>query len=233
MPSKASPLAAFNPAPPVVFVSPHLDDVVHSCAYFLARNPGVTVLTVCAGARDGPASPWDRATTAAASAPEAIAIRRREDEAALRTLSAAPVWLELADGLYSRLEPADIRPKLQETLRNLSPRAVIAPLGVKHPDHIAVSDACLDIVADLRTTWFLYEEIPYAQEFPELAAGRRALVEERFPGATALDPIRGDAEEKAAAMDLYASQVHVLREVIQTFDSSMSVPEQYWALAPS
>jgi LmbE family N-acetylglucosaminyl deacetylase len=223
---------AFAPEPPVLFVSPHLDDVVHSCAHFLERNPAATVVTVFAGAPQVPASRWDRGTTGEAWAPSAVGRRRDEDAAALAELGATPVWLPLADGLYGPPDPAEVRTELGQALSQLGPSSVVAPLGIRHPDHVAVSDACLALANSIGATWYLYQEVPYAQEWPELASQRLTEVSDRVEHLVPLRPVPADdPATKAWAMDHYGSQVPALRRFVKAFDISMGAAERYWRVA--
>jgi LmbE family N-acetylglucosaminyl deacetylase len=221
----------FAPGSPLVLVSPHLDDVVHSCAHFLARGPAATVVTVFAGALPVPASRRDGATTGEDWAPAAVERRRQEDAAALSALGASPVWLPLVDRLYADHDGGRLRAELAGALSDLRPAAVVAPLGIRHPDHIVVSDVCVELAGRGGARWYLYQDMPYAQEWPERARERLAEVTGRVRGLTALRPVPADdPATKTRLMDLYASQVPALRQLIGTFDSSMGAEERYWRL---
>jgi LmbE family N-acetylglucosaminyl deacetylase len=221
----------FAPEPPVVLVSPHLDDVVHSCAHFLIRHPGATVVTMFAGALPVPASRWDRATTGEEWAPAAVGRRRQEDAVALADLDASPVWLTLADGLYADHDRDRMRTELADALADLRPSAVVAPLGIRHPDHVVVSDVCLDVAARSGARWYLYQDMPYAQEWPDTARDRLSEVTDRIRGLTELRTVPADDPAlKARLMDHYSSQVPALRRLIGTFDSSMGAAERYWSV---
>jgi LmbE family N-acetylglucosaminyl deacetylase len=223
----------FAPESPLVLISPHLDDVVHSCAHFLARRPGATVVTVFAGANPVPASRWDRATTGEEWAPAAVERRRHEDAAALSALDAAPVWLPLVDGLYGDPDRERLRAELAGALSELRPSAVVAPLGIRHPDHVVASDVCLELAGRGGARWYLYEDMPYAQEWPDERRERLSEVTGRVRGLTELRPVSADDPAvKARLMEHYASQVPALRRLIGTFDRSMGEAERYWCVDP-
>jgi LmbE family N-acetylglucosaminyl deacetylase len=224
-------LHEFAPESPLVLVSPHLDDVVHSCSHFLARRPAATVVTVFAGARPVPASRWDRATTGEEWAPAAVERRRQEDAAALSALGASPVWLPLVDRLYAEHDRDRMRTELADVLSAVRPTAVVAPLGIRHPDHIVVSDVCLELAGRGGSRWYLYQDMPYAQEWPERAQERLSDVTGRVRSLTALRPVPADDPAiKARLMNHYSSQVPALRRLIGTFDSSMGAAERYWCV---
>lgn len=155
----------------VLFISPHLDDVVFSCAARILREVGagakVTVATVFSHARPRSES-WGE-----------YVMRREEDRHALRLLGAKPVWLGLFDApcrnpfynsfrrIILETAPGDsenvqiIRTKINQLLSELTPDALYLPLGVgTHIDHRLVFAAC----SSLATTCprYYYEDLPYA-----------------------------------------------------------------------
>jgi LmbE family N-acetylglucosaminyl deacetylase len=96
---------------PFIFISTHLDDVALSCGglvWDLAREGGrVEIWTVMAG--DPPEAPYSTFAEEnhqrwGKSGREAIAMRRAEDRAACRVLSATPRHLDFHDVIY-RLDP--------------------------------------------------------------------------------------------------------------------------------
>lgn len=155
----------------VLFISPHLDDVVFSCAARIVREVGagakVTVATVFSHARPRSES-WGE-----------YVMRREEDRQALRLLGAKPVWLGLFDApsrnpfynsfrrIILETAPGDIdhvlavRTKISQLLNELTPDAFYLPLGVgAHIDHRLVFVAA----SSLATTCpcYFYEDLPYA-----------------------------------------------------------------------
>ena len=228
----------FAPRSPVCFISTHLDDVVLSCSHFLAQHPGAVVATVCAGAPDGPAGLWDRLTTGHASARQALSQRRDEDAEALRRLGASPMWLELFDGQYqsSPLGPLDQRDRgpiaaaVADVLDRLVPAAVVAPVGLFHPDHIAVSDACLLLARERPEDYYLYVDMPYARVLPLKLDERLRQLDVAVHELAPFQPV--DPAEKRRAVDAYTSQLRWVRGAAAgSFEPSMTDCERYWRVA--
>ena len=130
----------------ILFISPHLDDAVFSCAVRILREvesgSSVIVATVFRRGR-GPASTLRE-----------YAERREEDRRALALLGAKPLWLGLSDApsrnpfynTFSRIvlgtASADVdhiqivRTRIKGLLDELKPDAIYLPLGVgTHIDH--------------------------------------------------------------------------------------------------
>jgi len=136
----------------VTIISPHLDDAVFSCGMVIADSPGTHVITIFAGAPppDTPAPAWDR-DAGFASARQAVEARREEDRRALAVLGAEAIWLDYWDGQYGRhYRPADIASGIRRVLRIQSDGLVLAPLGLFHPDHVLVHEACRLLMEEMR-----------------------------------------------------------------------------------
>jgi LmbE family N-acetylglucosaminyl deacetylase len=152
-----------------LFLSPHLDDAILSCAgrigRHVARGERVVLLTAFSHADPDDAAGW--------------AARRREDQAAAARLGAEPRWLGMPDApfrdpLYASFDfdvlggphaPGDaawrgrLAARLRQELESLRPAAVYAPLGVgDHVDHRLVFEAAAGLHPGLRC----YEDHPYA-----------------------------------------------------------------------
>jgi LmbE family N-acetylglucosaminyl deacetylase len=152
-----------------LFLSPHLDDAVLSCAgriqRHVARGERVVLLTVFSHADSDDASGW--------------AARRREDERAASLLGAEPRWLGMVDApfrdaAYAGFDfdvlsgphaPGDdvwrerVADRLREEIEALRPTTIYAPLGVgDHVDHRLVFEAA----AALHPAPRFYEDHPYA-----------------------------------------------------------------------
>lgn len=224
-------MSDFVPTAPICFISTHLDDVALSCSHFVAAHPGVVVITVFAGAPDGAAGAWDRFTTGRESAHEALSMRREEDSDALGRLGAVPVWLELLDGQYEADKDRDRRPIIDEVARALDalgPGAVVAPMGLFHPDHIAVADACLLLALERAEEFYLYLDMPYAQAFPARVAERLDRLALRVEELTPFEPV--DPAAKQRAVGAYGSQMRLVKGVAG-FEASMTDSERYWRVA--
>lgn len=155
----------------ILFISPHLDDAVFSCAVRILREveagSSVVVATVFSRGR-GPASTLRE-----------YAARRQEDRRALALLGAKPLWIGLLDApsrnpfynSFSRIvlgtAPADVdhiqivRTRIKGLLDDLKPEAVYLPLGVgTHIDHRLVFAAGAGLPVPCQR--FYYEDQPYA-----------------------------------------------------------------------
>ena len=213
---------ASTPAGPrtgtLVVVSPHLDDAVLSCAGLLAARPGARVVTTYTA---GPPSwagltDWDR-SCGFRPGDDVMAVRKREDLAALAVLAAAPVWLDVVEGQYA--EGADLGEVARRLGRGIEaldpePSVVAVPLGVGHPDHVRVSDAMLALHEQgvLRgASWLVYGDLPYAGRSPDLVAARTAALAARglrLEPHEATDPV--DTALKTAAVGRYRTQIRPL-----------------------
>jgi len=214
----------------MLVISPHLDDAVLSCGRLLAAHPGSTVLTVFAGAppEARQLTEWDR-RCGFAGAGEAIAARRREDEAALALLGATPHWLDFCDGQYHCTPNFDeLITALEAAMLDLLPDVVLYPLGLDHPDHVLVHDACAAALRALTGALaFAYEDVPYRARRGQLQQRLSALAS----GGLCATPARLHADGadalKVQAVRAYASQLagfdpHELEDA--------ALPERYWRI---
>jgi len=237
-PASTPPAPDFAPKGQVCFISTHLDDVVLSCGHFLAQNPGAVVVTVCAGAPEGPSGAWDRLTTGQASAPAALAQRRQEDVEALRLLGATPLWLDLYDGQYDwgelrsvrRQGPRSIADEVGRALARIGASTVVAPVGLFHRDHVTVSDSCLLLAGDRAEDFYLYVDMPYAQMRPAKLEQRLDRLGVAGGELTPVDPV--DPADKHRAAAAYTSQLRWVKgSSAGCFERSMSEAERYWRVA--
>ncbi|MCX4245033.1 PIG-L deacetylase family protein [Paraliomyxa miuraensis] len=168
-----------------LFLSPHLDDAILSCAgriqRHVARGDRVVLLTVFSHADPDDVAGW--------------AARRREDEAAAARLHAQARWLGLPDApfrdpsyvdfdaLTGDHAPGDatwrerLAARLCEHLDAERPAALYVPLGVgDHVDHRLTHEAAALALAEREPqdspALYHYEDVPYAMV---LHATRRRL----------------------------------------------------------
>ncbi len=243
-----------------VFLSPHLDDAALSCGALVHQlaqaGESVLVVTVFAGSprfdgADGSAARSDyiaalhRRWGAGADAP---ALRRAEDEAALRILGADACHLSYLDCIYRRhpvtdeflycsdddilgeVHPAElfIVGELGRVLRELvgvSERATIfSPISAgHHVDHqIVVAAAVALQVAGHRVAF--YEDYPYAESPTELAVAKRRVGGKRWRhDVWSLRP--EDLAAQTAAVLCYRSQLSTF------FGDETQVAERLYAYA--
>ena len=230
----------------VAVVSPHFDDAALGAAHLLGSYPGSTVITVMAGRPPSypeDATDWD-ACGGFVAGDDVVATRREEDLAALQTLAASHVWLEVADHQYlakeQRQSPEEVAPALKAAIEQLEPTAVFLPMGIANPDHVVTHEAGLiarsELVAGDRggaPAWFCYEDHGY-KHIPGMLAWRVAkLFKSGLWPTPAIVPIEPDMALKRRAINCYKSQIpplerdHALSERLDG-----NVPEQYWRIAP-
>lgn len=237
---------------PVVVLSPHLDDAVLS-AWDVLRS-GAQVVVVFAGipaeGTTGQFDPIFGATDSAALVRE----RRAEDLDALGRVGIVPTHLDHLDDQY-RIAPIDAA-VLVESIGSATAgaSALVAPAGIgRHPDHVAVRDAAIEVAGAAGIDLWLYADLPYATNLgwpswvtgeepdPRLvpdAAWARVLREvapadELEPMAVRFDEAERDA--KLAAARCYASQWPALeggpnRRISNPVIASFEVR---WRLRPS
>lgn len=223
---------------PVVIVSPHLDDAVLSCSEILATYPGTRVISVLAGAPQSPHRGYNSRTTGRDYAPDAVALRREEDRAALAVVDAAPIWLDLLDKDYESFRPAgdygsQVEEALESVLNDLHVRTVVIPLGLWHDDHVLVAEACLDVVLARGLAVIVYLDLPYGLALPQLISER--LGELRRHGTVEEVAFEGAARvDKRALMRHYRSQYkETRRNARRAFARTMRGGERYWRLTGS
>ena len=168
-----------------VYFSPHLDDVVLSCAGRIARQTAagerVLVVTIFAGSRAHAAAAHPRSQLWAAF--QDVAARRREDRRALQTLAADYRWLDFPDALQrhpryasvtritaplprreSALQRA-VAASIAEVSRQYPAARLYFPLGIgNHVDHQLVAAVGLDrqqVDSPRPRGTLFYEDTPY------------------------------------------------------------------------
>lgn len=223
-------------------VSPHLDDAALSCSLLLAANPGSYVTTVFAGGPPSvrPLTPWDRRARYFPEGADVVGVRRGEDISASALLRAMPIHLMYWDGQYRNesygyqgLADAELAEAITAELLSRQPQAPadywVVPLGLGHPDHRLVAEACLMLAEREAGEFYLYEELPYASEFKsEVVSRNRHLAKRGF--VLKEDPtldIADDSSLKSAAIRCHASQRRLLRRRVRWARRS---PERVWKM---
>lgn len=154
----------------LVVFSPHLDDAVFSSGALIAKHQ-TRVISICAGipAEDVPPGDFD-VMAGFRTAADAIRQRRVEDVQAAAILGCEMVHMDCAEDQYDRKpdRPDRVRKTVAAAFRSVHASDIlIAPLGLRHPDHELVRDAFCDLVAEIDCTAWLYEELPYRALWPE------------------------------------------------------------------
>ena len=216
---------------PLVVVSPHLDDAVLSCGDLLARHPGSTVITVFAGqpATYPALTRWD-ASAGFVEGDDVVALRRREDALALSLLDARPHWLDFVDTQYGASPDLEaVATELRRAIAATGLTAVIAPLGLYHPDHQMTSNAALTVASELPgVALLLYEDAIYRPK-PGYVARRLAMLRDAGWLLTGPSSIASTPQKRSAAK-AYASQLRALSAPGHPgFDDAFE-PERYWRI---
>jgi len=191
----------------------------------VAANRGALVVTVAAG-RPGPheLTDWDRRCGFGPD-DDVMGARRLEDESALQHLGATPRWLDFLDRQYadwSSPDPIEVAEAIRELVRDAG--LVASPLGLTHPDHVAVAAACFDVARTHSSVrWIVYEDAIYRAKDGESEAAVAGL---RNDGLV-LNPIEfPPASLKRVAIESYTTQLRGLGDLVQ----DAYLPERYWEL---
>ncbi len=218
-----------------IYLSPHYDDVVYSCGGTLEVQVSVglrpLVITIFGGAPPqgvelSPLALQIQREMGANEDPAAlVAMRQKEDAAALDYLHADYLWLDYPDAIYrgsppyysqydellgGNVHPADIAIDKQlaqdlVALHERLPDAVwYAPLGVgRHVDHQIVTSAA-DRLIQRGANVKLYEDFPYVLREGALE-GRLQELGGRFNAA--LVEMSEMLHLRQEAAEMYASQI--------------------------
>jgi LmbE family N-acetylglucosaminyl deacetylase len=199
-----------------IYISPHLDDAVYSCAGRIAqqRRAGKRVLVVTMFG-DGARDPVSQMTGRFAD----FQARREEDRAALTRLDADYAWFNHPDLVFRRPTPSSLlnmifpflkvpasalHREMSDELRALCARKLAEggrvwfPFAVGfHPDHRIVFDVGHALHAEGVLDIEFYEDVPYALA-PVLVALRL-----RYLGVPARAPLLRSASELNNALFRY------------------------------
>jgi LmbE family N-acetylglucosaminyl deacetylase len=197
---------------PLVVLSAHPDDAILSAGQVIGSWPGAHVVTVCSHAPETPMSTDYDQRSGFSSARQAAYCRRREDRAACAVLGASPVHLGMVDGQYGTpLKPSVVAAQLVPVLVTIQPRVIVCPMGLVHPDHIAVAEACrLLFHSDVPAEVWLYEDQPSRVLYPlSVLDGMNAWETAGFK--LTLDFLgTSDLDRKEEAVRCYRSQLWAL-----------------------
>jgi len=230
---------------PLTIISPHLDDAVFSCGSLLAASRQATVVTVFAGLPDA-SLPAPARDTAAGFATGRIAMsaRRNEDIRALGALGAQPVWLDFLEQQYGRrYEAVDIAVRLGRVLAMQRGGTIVAPMGLRHADHMLVNAACMlvreaafvelpeTVPADTAPApefrWIFYEEAVHRRLPGAVQSRLSGWWQEGLLASPVHMPIGVFTAQKARAVEAYESQLPLFSPA-QLAD--VCAPERYWTL---
>lgn len=222
----------------LLVISPHLDDAVLSCGALLLAHPGATVATLFAASPDAYTDPLNEHDTDCGFQPgdDTMAVRRDEDVRAMDLLGVTPRWLALCQNSHAgRADPIAIPPgavdAIVETVADVRPSCVVAPLGLVHVDHQACHAAAL-AARDLAgvVPWLWYSDLPYVFVPRVLASRFRTLHKQGFAASPACPSVSRDFDAKWSAFGEYTTQVAVLERLWRLRERLERAGEQYWTL---
>lgn len=205
----------------VLVVSTHLDDAILSAGQFIAgRSGNVDVLTVFSGIpmEKGLLTAYDK-KNGFKNSKDAMVVRRQEDTEACLLLNARPIYTEYLDSQYTEDATFDWVADLLELITMHKYEMVLAPLGLKHPDHILVANSVS--MLGLSNLYF-YEDLPHRVTHPELVFERL----DHF-GLKRNKPVfigDGPIADKVRALWCYRSQMR--RGDLNPYN--LYVPERFW-----
>lgn len=188
----------------VLVISSHLDDAVLSAGQFMAgRNGDVDCLTVFSGipmAKDL-LTDYDKAC-GFDSSKDAMVVRQQEDTEACALLNAEPIYTDRLDSQYQTGGDYEGLGKwLKKFIKADDYEMVIGPLGLRHPDHVELSDILLSLKLK---RLYLYEDLPHRVTNPELVWKRL----KEIPNAKLKFIGDGDIATKVRALWCYKSQMN-------------------------
>ena len=226
----------------ILAISPHLDDAVLGMGAVLAAASFPVVVTIFAGdpGGDTPASAWDRGLARTAS--EVIAVRRHEDECALRSLGAHAVHCGFLEAPYrSRLRCHEtdgtleifslLRREIVGLIAVYRPVTLVVPLGLGHVDHQLASAAAISAwITDRTCGLWVYAEQPYADY--DRARTHRRIHELRASAVPARQTaaVAHAIAAKQQAVMAYRSQLEPLQRAFHGWDAMKAVTELLWEL---
>lgn len=213
----------------ILIISPHLDDAVLGAGQLMAGRPNCDVLTLFSGVPidEMLLTPYDRKSGFIRSH-QAMMKRREEDNQALAILQANPIHTDFLDSQYTKGRTEQIENDMNishfiaKTIEKNDYEFVVAPLGLRHPDHEFASDLVVELMTDYNIPLYLYEDIPARVQYPEIVPRRL-----KFVNAKELTFIGdGPVADKIRALWCYKSQIN-------TGDLNpyhLFVPERFWKI---
>lgn len=185
-------------------IGAHLDDAILSAGQFIAGRPNCDVLTVFSGIPMVSAefvTDYDKSCGFQTSK-DAMVTRQQEDREACAILDAHPYHTRRLDSQYIKGgDYSKLMKELRDFIEARDYEMVIAPLGLRHPDHVKLADTVLALHLP---NAYLYEDLPHRVTHPEFVFERL----HQLPPAARLTFIGdGNIADKVRALFCYRSQI--------------------------
>lgn len=216
-----------------LLISPHFDDAVLSAGQYMAgMKTRCDVLTVFSeipkGSKDF-VTPYDESCGFKTSE-DAMVVRITEDKEALAILGAGSKHLKLLDSQYEGgSNKEDILAALKGFVAQHGKEydMVLAPLGLRHPDHVNVSWAANTVFGLSKShDFYMWEDLPHRVTHPEEVQERLELIRTlQEPELTFIGD--GPIADKVRALWCYRSQV--AKGDLDPY--VMYVPERFWKIS--
>lgn len=217
-----------------LLISPHFDDAVLSAGQYMAGLKGkCDVLTVFSNIPTGMLKDYLTSYDQSCgfnTSEDAMVVRQQEDEAALAILGAESLYLGCLDSQY---EGGDTKETVLEALRQFVEdhgseyERVIAPLGLRHPDHVNVSWAANTVFGlSKHPEFYMWEDLPHRVTHPEEVHDRLELIRTlQEPELTFIGD--GPMADKVRALWCYTSQM--AKGDLDPY--VLYVPERFWKIS--
>lgn len=214
-----------------LLISPHFDDAVLSAGQYMAgMKTRCDVLTVFSEVpKDNKLlTPYDESCGFKTSE-DAVVVRRDEDNQALAILGAEAKYLRLLDSQYPG---GGSKEDILEALRGFVAEhgneydIVLAPLGLRHPDHVNVSWAANTVFGLSKShQFYMWEDLPHRVTHPEEVQERLELIRTlQEPELTFIGD--GPIADKVRALWCYKSQM--AKGDLNPY--LLYVPERFWKI---
>lgn len=205
----------------VLVISAHLDDAILSAGQFIAGRGGdVDVFTVFSGVPKSETllTPYDK-SCGFKSSKQAMLVRRQEDIEACAILNANPIHSDHLDSQYTKQGNFDWLSDIKTLIGSNKYEMVIAPLGLRHDDHIVIANNVSMLNMD---NLYFYEDLPHRVTHPELVFERldHFSLDYQYPVFIG----DGAIADKVRALWCYRSQIN--RGDLTPYN--LYVPERFW-----
>lgn len=196
----------------IVVLSPHTDDAVFSIGDHLCSLGDKVVVSPMAGIPDDPAGKAKHETL------------RAEHAVAMSIIGADHIDGPFLDDVYPPPDPGIF--SAWQSVQLAAADMVYVPVGIKHVDHLMVSNAAIAyLLANRQPTVRFYAELPYRTRYPGLARERLDFIGQLSGALKPVDDMSSHRAAKESALRAYASQTD------SALIAELLVPEQIWEVS--